>query len=80
MLPFLKRNKDASVSSDADPIVRKTDEDKEPEHDALETAMEELASHLAAKDFKAAAACFRAACELCDAEPHEEDPHTNDQE
>jgi hypothetical protein len=78
MLPFLKRNHEASSDASAsEPIKRKPDEDKE--HDGLETAMEELAGHLAAKNFKAAAECFRAAMQLCDAEPHEEGPHTNEE-
>lgn len=80
MLPFLKRNKEGSASMEVDHVTRKPDEDKEQDYDGLEAAMEELATHLAAKDFKAAAACFRAAMQLCDSEPHEEGPHTNDQE
>lgn len=78
MLPFLKKTKEASASMPVEAIERKPDEDKE--FDGLEAAMEELSAHLESKNFKAAAECFRAACELCDAEPHEEGPHTNEEQ
>lgn len=71
MLPFLKKQNEASVGSASEPVKRKTDEDKEEEgsYDFLEAVMEEL---FQAKDAKARAEAFRAAFQLLEQEPHEE--------
>jgi len=74
MIPFLKRDQEASVSAPASVEKRKPD-DEEAEYDALEAAAEDLGAALAAKDFKAAAAALRAAFQLADSEPHEEGEH-----
>lgn len=73
MLPFLKGNKEGSVSTDADPIKRKSDSGEE--YDSLESAAEELISAVHAKDAKAVCSALRSAFQLCDLEPHEEGPH-----
>ena len=73
MLPFRKLKDEASISAPADKIKRKPD--GEPEYDALESACEELGTALAAKDWKAAAAAWRAGFELLDSQPHEEGEH-----
>ena len=72
MLPFLKKQKEASVSAPAESIKRETDEDKEESFDALEVAMEELFN---AKSNSERAAAFRAAFELLEQQPHEEGEH-----
>lgn len=72
MLPYLKLKKDKmNEGSDSAEVEMKTSENQE-DYDGLEAAMEELGGHLAAKDWKAAAECFRAAIELCESQPHEE--------
>ena len=73
MLPFLKRNKDASASGPVDSIKREPDEGAE--YDALEAAAEDLSRAIDAKDIKGMAAALRAAFELCDSEPHQEGEH-----
>lgn len=70
MLPFLKHNKDASSSSPIEAISRKPDDGEE--YDVLESAMEDLCHAIDAKDYKSAAAAFRAGFELLESQPHEE--------
>lgn len=74
MLPFLKGNKESSVSMDADPIKRKPDEEGQ-DYDSLESAADELIQAVHAKDAKAVCSALRSAFQLCDLEPHEEGPH-----
>lgn len=74
MIPFLKRDQEASVSAPANVERRKPDDD-EAEYDGLEACMEELGAALAAKDFKGAASAFRSAFQLSEIEPHEEGEH-----
>lgn len=69
MLPFLKNKDDAAISAPADKIKRKPD--GEEEYDSLESACEELGNALAAKDWKAAAAAWRAGSELLNSQPEE---------
>lgn len=73
MLPMLKRQNEASASGPIEKIERKPD--VEADLDYLEGCVEELAEALKRGDVKAAAAAFRAAFQVCDAEPHEEGPH-----
>lgn len=73
MLPFLKKNKEASASNDAEPMKRKPDE--EQEYDMLESASEELISAVHSKDVKAVCSALRSAFQMLDSEPHEEGPH-----
>jgi hypothetical protein len=80
LLPFLKRTKEGSASMPVDHIKRDADEDKEPNMDSMEVCAQELCDAVHAKDVKAIAAALRAAFELCDLEPHEEGPHTNEEE
>lgn len=74
MLPFLKKNKEASVSAAPDHIMREPDEGAE-EYDVLHSAAEDLISAIHSKDVKAVAEALKAAFELMDSEPHEEGPH-----
>lgn len=73
MLPFLKRNHEASASTPVESIKREHDEDVE--FDVLESAAQDLIDAMHSKDVKATAEALRAAFELCDSEPHEEGPH-----
>ncbi len=75
MLPFLKNNKEGSVSQETEPIKRKSDDGED--YGMLESVVEELISAIHSKDVKAACSALRTAFELCDSEPHEEGPHTN---
>lgn len=71
MLPFLKHNKEASISMEADPIKRKSD-NEEADYDMLESAAEDLIHALHSKDIKAVCSALRAAFGIYDSEPHEE--------
>ncbi len=70
MLPFLKNNKDASASMPIESMERKPDDGAE--YDSMESAAEDLCNAIKAEDYKAAAAALRAAFELMESEPHEE--------
>jgi hypothetical protein len=72
MLPFLKLNKEASVSMPADKVERKSDHPDEEDMDYLEGCIEELIAAIHGKDARAAARAFRDAFEVCESEPHEE--------
>lgn len=72
MLPFLKRNQEASASAPVESLERKPD--NEPEYDVLESAVEDLFAAYKANDPKAGAAALRAAFELMESQPHEEAP------
>lgn len=73
MLPFLKKDQEASAAGPVESIRREPDEGAD--YDVLESAAEDLATAIHAKDIKGIAAALRAAFELCDSEPHEEGPH-----
>jgi uncharacterized protein YlxP (DUF503 family) len=75
LLPFLKKNKEMMVAAPSEKIERKSDEETEEEFDSLEGAMQELGAALTAKDYKTAAAVFRAAQEFLDSQPHLEGSH-----
>jgi hypothetical protein len=76
MLPFLKREKEASVSLPSDKIQRKPDEEQdEGELDYLDEIAGELIDAIHAKNKKAAASALHSFFEVCDALPHEEGPH-----
>lgn len=70
MLPFLKLKQDAAASSPVESIKREPD--NEPEYDVLESAAEDLCHAVEKKDYKAAAAALRAAFDLMESQPHEE--------
>lgn len=72
MLPFLKKDKEASVSMPAEVLKREPDE--EPEYDSLNAAAEDLMHALASKDIGAIANALRSAFELCDSQSHAEGP------
>ena len=75
MIPFLRKKDEASTSMPADKIKREPDEGKEDDYDSLEAACEDLGNALAAKDWKAAAAAWRAGFDLLESQPHEEAEH-----
>ena len=66
------------MTAPSDVLQRKPDQ--EPEYDVLESAAEDLCNAVHAKDYKAVAVALRAAFELMDSAPHEEGPHTNEEE
>lgn len=70
MLPFLKRNQEASSSAPVEHIQREPDE--ESDYDMLESAAEDLISAIHSKDVKAVCQALRAAFEMCESEPHSE--------
>lgn len=76
MLPFLKHNKEAGTAGPIESIERKSDEDSD--YDMLESAAEDLISAIHSQNIKAAASALKAAFEICDSEPHEEGPHTEE--
>lgn len=73
MLPFLKKDKEASVSIPVD--IKKRDPDEESEFDSLESASQDLIDAVHSKDAKAAAIAWRAGFDILDSEPHVEGPH-----
>lgn len=74
MLPFLKKNKEASASAPVDSLERKPDS-AESEYDPLEACAEDLLQAMEKKDVKMLAAALRSAFELCEMEPHKEGDH-----
>lgn len=74
MLPFLKRNHEASASGPVESIERKPDNPEE-EYDLLEGVSEDLCDALEAKDYKRVAMCLRSAFQILESEPHEEGEH-----
>ena len=72
MLPYLKRNQEASASGPIETVERKPDMD---EFDSLEVAAHDLMQAIKAGDAKALASALRAAFELCDAALHKEGDH-----
>ncbi len=70
MLPFLKKQQDASVSMPIESVQREPDEDKE--YDSLHSAAEDLMHALGSKDIGAIADALRSAFEICESYPHEE--------
>ena len=77
MLPFLKRNQEASASTSLETQERKPDEGTE-EFDSMESAAQELVDAVHAKDVKAVAAALRAAFELMELDvPEDSEPNFN---
>lgn len=74
MLPFLKKQTDASSSNPIESVKREPDEGAE-DYDSLESAVSDLFEAYKSNDLKAGAAALRAAFELCDAQPHVEGEH-----
>jgi hypothetical protein len=70
MLPFLKNKHEASASGPVESLERKPDH--EEEYDGLESAFEEICSAVESKDYKAGATALRAAFDLLESQPHEE--------
>lgn len=85
MLPFLKRAREAAAPAGTMTIYRKSDkvdpEAGKSEGDAgLEAAVRDLFRAFETKDEKLAVHAMKAAFQIMDAEPHEEGPHTNEDE
>lgn len=86
VLPFLKRQKEASVSAAPAIITRKSDEES-PEHEAmesehdemLEVVAQELIASIHRKDEEGVVECLRAAFLLLDSEPHVEGEHLEEE-
>lgn len=78
MLPFLKHKRTAGLIV----TTRSPDGDKKElyqegdEHAGLEACAEDIINAISNKDAKALASALKAAFEVCDAQPHEEGPHT----
>lgn len=70
MLPFLKKDKEASVSLPIDVVKREPDQ--ESAYDSLESAADDLISAVHAKDSKGVCLAIRAAFDLLESEPHSE--------
>jgi hypothetical protein len=75
---YLKQQKEASVSVPSETITRKPDEGSEQSYDALESAGQDLIDAVKSGDAKLVAAALRSAFQICDLEPHEEGPHTEE--
>lgn len=80
-LPFLKPRAVAGVIiSHRKPDGQKGDERAEGEEDqGILSAAEDLIRAIHSKDAQSVASALRAAFEICDSQPHEEGPHTNDE-
>lgn len=81
MLPFLKNKKHMAglIVQHREPDSK--DEPKELEHedrDELEIAAEDIISAIHSRSADKLAVALRAAFELMEKEPHEEGPHTNE--
>jgi hypothetical protein len=70
MLPFLLK-KEGSASLPADPVKREPDE--ESDYDSLESAAEDLISAVHSKDVKGVCSALRAAFDMLESQPHEEE-------
>lgn len=78
MLPFRKRQDEASASAPVDKIERKPDDGAE--FDSMEACAEDILQAMEKKDVKMLAAALRSAFEMLDMEPHVEGPHLNNKE
>lgn len=72
MLPFLKNQKEASGGDGGDQASIKRKPDEDADFDSLEVAAEEILFAIEKKDSKALATAFRAAFDMCESQPHEE--------
>jgi len=82
MLPFLKPRQAPGLTIS----IRKPDGGSEESHSAgeedhgLDSCSEDLIRAMHAKDTKGVTAALKAAFEILDSMPHEEGPHTNDED
>lgn len=74
MLPFLKKNQEASASAPIEAVKREPDEGAD-DYDSLESAVSDLFEAYKSNDLKAGAAALRAAFDLYESEPHHEAEH-----
>ena len=78
MLPFLKKNKEASISVSVQPdhIMRESDHEEEHDDDSfLHAVADELIAAIHSKRTDDVVEALRAAFHILDAEPHLEGPH-----
>jgi hypothetical protein len=75
MLPFLKHDKEVSVSVPTGKIERKSDDNKDQDFDEFHQVAEELINAIHSKDVKTTAEVLKAAFDLADSMPHFEGPH-----
>lgn len=75
MLPYLEKNKEASISVAPDHVKRKADDGSDDEYDGLKAACADLFDAIRKNDHTLGATALRAAFDLCDSEPHVEGPH-----
>jgi hypothetical protein len=73
MLPFLKRNVDASASGPVQHMDTTPDEGDDQSYDAMESAMEDLCKAIHASNYSAAAEAFRSALDLKDEKPEKKE-------
>lgn len=79
MLPFLKVKPQAGIMSS----VRKPDGSSEMESDSnegLSACAADLIRAIHSKDEESVASALKAAFEILDSQPHEEGPHTNEEQ
>ena len=74
MLPFLKRDKEASASMPVDSMKRKPDDDADA-YDVMHSAAQDMLNAIESKNVKALAEAIKAAFELMESEPHHEGEH-----
>lgn len=73
MLPYLKKNKEASVAVPAETMKRKSDSGED--YDVMDSASQDLHDAVHAGDIKGISAALRAAHELHKAEQEQESAH-----
>ena len=80
MLPFMQKRKTPMVIVEQMKTTEEPESDKDYQIQAVEAAAQDLITAIASKNVRAVAEALRAAFEICDSMPHEEGPHTNDEE
>lgn len=81
MLPFLKPRQVAGlIISKRKPDGSEEKYSEDDEDHGLDACSEDLIRAVTSKDTKAVSAAIRAAFEILDSGPHEEGPHTNEDE
>ena len=71
-LPFLKRTKEGSVSMPVETVKRTPDDESSESYDYMESVADDLISAVHSKDSKGVVAALKAAFEIMEESPHEE--------